>query len=786
MKKRLLSFFMCVLLIVTSVSAYLCAFAEQAEQPAQQVVSEPPAATPEPATPEPATPEPATPEPATPEPATPEPATPEPATPEPATPEPATEAPVTEAPVTEAPVTEAPVTEAPVTEAPVTEAPVTEAPVTEAPVTEAPVTEAPVTEAPVTEAPVTEAPVTEAPVTEAPEEKPFQEGYVFIKSGTALYVDIEDTEVLGEFAKDTAAYAWVAREDADPLRSWLEVAFDTQALREADEPTLKGYLRLGEVLPLAEQETLQLLDDLRKDAETREYRNQMLPCAEFELAKVEAGIEIEPLPSVEPTEDPEAGQEEAPYVDSPAETLLQGTISASRVNVRAQASTDSPVVAVKEQGETVAITGESDGLDGCLWYSVSFDSVSGYIRSDLLEVMEPVEETEMPLANMIIMAEDLLLEATPLELRALPVPTLEKAEQSTTSSVSLEWESVEGVDGYAIWYREASGEYMVYKYVGATATQAEVTGLTSGKTYYFKVSAYAGTEDAPENGELSNVKGVTLGLPAPTFERLKQNGTDKVDLVWTKVEGASGYSVYRREDSESVYKYVGGTQSSADVELTISGGLTLGKTYHYKVRAYEMIDGEKVLSPNYSKVKSITIGVPGPEWESATQTGKDKVELVWKPVEGADGYSVYRATSANGVYSYAGGTSSQTAVRLTVTGLTNGTTYYFKVRAFEIKDGQKVLSPQYSEVYEVTVGAMAYGDFLYEYDADGTGIVVAAYLGNASTVEVPASIDGTPIVEIGEGAFEGNSTLVSVDLPDSVEIIGVRAFAGCTALNSMQ
>ena len=81
---------------------------------------------------------------------------------------------------------------------------------------------------------------------------------------------------------------------------------------------------------------------------------------------------------------------------------------------------------------------------------------------------------------------------------------------------------------------------------------------------------------------------------------------------------------------------------------------------------------------------------------------------------------------------------------------------------------------------------MAYGDFLYEYDADGTGIVVAAYLGNASTVEVPASIDGTPIVEIGEGAFEGNSTLVSVDLPDSVEIIGVRAFAGCTALNSMQ
>ena len=83
-------------------------------------------------------------------------------------------------------------------------------------------------------------------------------------------------------------------------------------------------------------------------------------------------------------------------------------------------------------------------------------------------------------------------------------------------------------------------------------------------------------------------------------------------------------------------------------------------------------------------------------------------------------------------------------------------------------------------------GSYRDNNFSYEYDADGTGIVIAAYLGNASTVEVPASIDGTPIVEIGEGAFEGNSTLVSVDLPDSVEIIGVRAFAGCTALNSMQ
>jgi hypothetical protein len=50
---------------------------------------------------------------------------------------------------------------------------------------------------------------------------------------------------------------------------------------------------------------------------------------------------------------------------------------------------------------------------------------------------------------------------------------------------------------------------------------------------------------------------------------------------------------------------------------------------------------------------------------------------------------------------------------------------------------------------------------------------------------VPATVDALPVVEIGAGAFEGNTTLTAIDLPDTVQVIGVRAFANCTSLSTM-
>lgn len=47
---------------------------------------------------------------------------------------------------------------------------------------------------------------------------------------------------------------------------------------------------------------------------------------------------------------------------------------------------------------------------------------------------------------------------------------------------------------------------------------------------------------------------------------------------------------------------------------------------------------------------------------------------------------------------------------------------------------------------------------------------------------IPAEIDGVPVRAINSQAFADNPRLVSVTIPDSVEVVGCCAFANCTAL----
>ena len=80
---------------------------------------------------------------------------------------------------------------------------------------------------------------------------------------------------------------------------------------------------------------------------------------------------------------------------------------------------------------------------------------------------------------------------------------------------------------------------------------------------------------------------------------------------------------------------------------------------------------------------------------------------------------------------------------------------------------------------------LVFGDFTYVCNSDNSGIIIKKYNGTAASVTVPAAIDGLTVVEIGASAFEGNTALTSIDLPDTIEVIGARAFANCTNLSSM-
>lgn len=63
--------------------------------------------------------------------------------------------------------------------------------------------------------------------------------------------------------------------------------------------------------------------------------------------------------------------------------------------------------------------------------------------------------------------------------------------------------------------------------------------------------------------------------------------------------------------------------------------------------------------------------------------------------------------------------------------------------------------------------------------------VLMQYRGVRTKLTVPDSFDGVPVTAVASEAFAGNPYLQQITLPDTVQTLGNRAFAGCDALTSV-
>ncbi|PKM75055.1 MAG: hypothetical protein CVU92_03295, partial [Firmicutes bacterium HGW-Firmicutes-17] len=88
-----------------------------------------------------------------------------------------------------------------------------------------------------------------------------------------------------------------------------------------------------------------------------------------------------------------------------------------------------------------------------------------------------------------------------------------------------------------------------------------------------------------------------------------------------------------------------------------------------------------------------------------------------------------------------------------------------------------------SDLPEISTDSIHSGD--YWYDNIAGGIRITSYVGSGGNVDIPATIDGKIVVEIGADAFNGKSTLTGVNLPNSVTVLGMRSFYNCPNLDSV-
>lgn len=74
----------------------------------------------------------------------------------------------------------------------------------------------------------------------------------------------------------------------------------------------------------------------------------------------------------------------------------------------------------------------------------------------------------------------------------------------------------------------------------------------------------------------------------------------------------------------------------------------------------------------------------------------------------------------------------------------------------------------------------------YDTERSGTGLKIVSFTGEDSNVKIPDHIGSKPVVEIGENAFQNNSAINKVTVPDTVKKVGDKAFADCKNLETVE
>jgi len=177
--------------------------------------------------------------------------------------------------------------------------------------------------------------------------------------------------------------------------------------------------------------------------------------------------------------------------------------------------------------------------------------------------------------------------------------------------------------------------------------------------------------------------------------KVVERDDDELTLKWTKVSGATGYQLYRYDTSTGKWKKIKTTSKNRyEVE-----NLKTATKYKFKVRAYTKSNGTTTFGTFSATLTTYTEPA---EVENLTAANKttSSVKLTWDKVPRATKYQVYMYDTAKGKYVRQTTVSGTSA---TITGLSSGTTYKFKVRAYLLSDsGKNKYYGDFSDVRKVT------------------------------------------------------------------------------------
>jgi autotransporter-associated beta strand protein len=257
--------------------------------------------------------------------------------------------------------------------------------------------------------------------------------------------------------------------------------------------------------------------------------------------------------------------------------------------------------------------------------------------------------------------------ANSAQVNTITIPAAPTGPSATggTSQVALTWNASTGASTYNVLRATSANGTYTSVATALTGTSYTDTGLSSGTTYYYAVTATNGSGSSANSTQVNAVP-----APASPSSVTATAGNGQVALSWTASTGATGYSVLRAISANGSYTTIASGVTGTSYTDT---GLANGTTYYYAVAA----SNGSGSSSNSSQVNAIT--APAAPTGLTATADNAQVSLLWNSSTGAATYNVLRSTtSGSGYVAVASGLSGTSYID---TGLTNGTTYYYVVTA---------------------------------------------------------------------------------------------------------
>jgi chitodextrinase len=270
--------------------------------------------------------------------------------------------------------------------------------------------------------------------------------------------------------------------------------------------------------------------------------------------------------------------------------------------------------------------------------------------------------------------------ALPLAAQDTKAPTVPNGLRGTALSatrVSLTWTAATdnvGVKGYQVFLNDAV--------IGTTAgTSYQLTGLAAGTTYHYRVNAfdaannYSGWTVTPVAVKTLAAAPDTQPPSVPTGLKGTAASSTQINLTWnasTDNVGVKGYYVYLGNEPLAI-------TTKTSFQHT---GRTSGTTYNYRVSAYDAV-------PNHSAWTALvavkTTGTAPPDTTppsvpsglAGTVVSNTQINLSWTAATDSVGVKGYQVFVNDKVI------STTTATSFQHTGLAAGTTYNYRVNAFD-------------------------------------------------------------------------------------------------------